>query len=128
MDGEPKKFHMVNPLEFLQEEMKDNAKQWQLMAVISYYKARNINRRSKFGQSSKLKFKLSNAAKVLNLNLKVTPPKLPKESWNVLEVKRWENDMIKFMNKHCFSGASIWQSGGQRLSIVTRAKSIGFIY
>jgi hypothetical protein len=111
MDGEPKKFHMVNPLDFLQEEMKDNAKQWQLMAVISYYKARNKNRRSKFGQSSKLKFKMSNAAKVLNPDLKVTPPKLPKESWNVLEVKRWENDMIKFMNKHCFSGASIWQSG-----------------
>ena len=111
MDGEPKKFHMVNPLDFLQEEMKDNAKQWQLMAVISYYKARNKNRRSKFGQSSKLKFKMSNAAKVLNPDLKVTPPKLPKESWNVLEVKRWENDKIKFMNKHCFSGASIWQSG-----------------
>ena len=27
MDGEPKKFHMVNLLDFLQEEMKDNAKQ-----------------------------------------------------------------------------------------------------
>ena len=111
MDGEAKKFHVVNPLDLLKDEMKDNAKQWQLMAVLSYYKARNRNRKSKFGQSSKLKFKLSNAAKVLTPDLKVTPPKLPKDSWNVLEVKRWENAMIKFINKHCFPAAAIWQSG-----------------
>jgi hypothetical protein len=32
----------------------------------------------------------------------------------VLEVKRCENDMIKFMNKHCFFATEILQSGGDR--------------
>jgi hypothetical protein len=56
MDGEAAKLHVVNPLDLLKDKMKDNATQWQLMAVISYYKTRKRNRKSKFDQRSKLTF------------------------------------------------------------------------